>query len=251
MRLSSNQTLSCDRLGSSFKRDKTLSARSPLASTCSDDIIRVRGGVFDSSFDIDLGFNLELGGGHEKVLVLNRCYLPVHITNVKRAVSLLYLDIARGVDPEYQTYSWEKLLEDEIPTDKAHAFYYLRTVNRAVPVPKVVILNDFEKRPPQNVKFSRHQVFIRDHFTCQYCARTLPKQKLNIDHVQPRVAGGKTIWENVVTSCHPCNRRKGGRNPQQAGMRLLIEPFRPRVSPLLDALKNANIAWQPFLIEQG
>jgi len=198
--------------------------------------------VFEITFDIDVT------GGSPRVLVLNRCYLPIHITTIKRAISLLYMDIAVGVDHEYQTYSWDQLLDDTLPSEKASHFYYLRTVTRDVPVPKVVVLNDFDKRPPQSVKFSRGQVFIRDRYTCQYCSKDLPKQKLNIDHVVPRMAGGKTVWENVVTSCHPCNRRKGGRTPQQAGMALLSNPQRPNVSPLLTVLKNSNSVWQPFLI---
>lgn len=161
------------------------------------------------------------------------------------------MDIAVGVDHEYQTYSWDQLLDDEVPSHKTPHFYFLKTVNRHVPIPKVVVLTDFDKRPPQSVKFSRSQVFIRDRFTCQYCAKSLPKQKLNIDHVVPRMAGGKTVWENVVTSCHPCNRKKGGRTPLQAGMALLSTPHRPSVSPLLTVLKNVNVVWQPFLIAQS
>lgn len=203
----------------------------------------VRGEVFDTALDI------EISGGNPRVLVLNRFYLPVHITSVKRAVSLLYMDIAVGVDHEYQTYSWEQLLDGDLDNDKSSSFYFLRTVHRDVPIPKVVVLNEFDRRPPQNVKFSRAQVFMRDRFTCQYCAKTLPKQKLNIDHVVPRVAGGKTIWENVVTSCHPCNRRKGGRTPAQAGMHLLTHPHKPSVSPLFNALKQINAVWKPFLFQ--
>ena len=51
-----------------------------------------------------------------KVLVLNRSYLPVHITSVRRALSLLYQDIAHAVDDEYRTFdfaSWADLAADE------------------------------------------------------------------------------------------------------------------------------------------
>ena len=36
------------------------------------------------------------------VLVLNRNYQPVHVTNVKRAFSLLYMGIARAIDEQYR-----------------------------------------------------------------------------------------------------------------------------------------------------
>lgn len=180
--------------------------------------------------------------------MLNRCYLPVHITSVKRAINLLCLDIAHGIDAEYQTYTWDSLFsnppsDDEIKRD---SFYFVRTVHQVVPVPKVVILRGYDKRPPHSVRFSRTQVFLRDSHTCQYCGEALPKPRLNIDHVVPRIQGGKTTWENVVTSCHHCNRVKGGRTPQQAGMRLLSLPRKPRESPQLSLLKKIHTSWLPF-----
>ncbi len=202
-----------------------------------------RGEVFETSFDI---YENVVSPG-SRVLILNRCYLPIHITNIKRAVSLLYLDIAHGVDTDFQTYSWSQLLSASFPLEKLDQFHLVRTIDRPVPIPKVMLLNDFDRRPPQHVRFSRSQVFIRDQYTCQYCARKLPKQKLNIDHVVPRIQGGKTIWENVVTSCHPCNRKKGGRTPSQAQMPLRSQPKKPAVAPLLTALKTTQSAWTPFL----
>jgi 5-methylcytosine-specific restriction endonuclease McrA len=162
-------------------------------------------------------------------------------------VTLLCLDIAHGVDDEYQTYAWEDLLEGLVPEEKREHFYPLQTVVTEVPVPKVLMLRDFDRRPPQSVKFSRGQIFLRDRNTCQYCAKQLPRQKLNLDHVLPRTQGGKTTWENVVTSCHPCNRRKGGRTPIQAGMKLLSQPYRPKISPILHALTQVNPSWEIFL----
>lgn len=167
---------------------------------------------------------------------------------MKRAVSLLCLDIAIGVDRDYQTYTWSRLLTEGPSPEKDEDFHYLHTVNKLVPVPKVLLLQDFDKRPPQHIRFSRGQVFMRDQHTCQYCAKTLPKQKLNIDHVVPRTQGGKTTWENVVASCHYCNRKKGGRTPGQAGMKLLTIPHRPSVSPLLTTLKDLNPVWNNFIL---
>ncbi len=42
------------------------------------------------------------------VLVLNRSYLPVHVTSVRRAFSLVYQGIARVVDGEYRTFDFEQ-----------------------------------------------------------------------------------------------------------------------------------------------
>ncbi len=42
------------------------------------------------------------------VLVLNRSYLPIHVTSVRRAFTLIYRDVARAVDAEYQTFDFEQ-----------------------------------------------------------------------------------------------------------------------------------------------
>ncbi len=204
--------------------------------------MKKRGCAFETSAAIKFTIT------QERVLVLNRSFVPVHITSLKRAVSLLCLDIAQGVDDEYQTYSWEDLVEGMVPDEKRNHFHLVKTVIQDIPVPKVLVLQDFDRRPPHNVKFSRSQIFLRDNHTCQYCAKTMSKQKLNIDHVIPRVQGGKTTWENVVASCHGCNRRKGGRTPQQAGMKLLTQPARPRVSPMLHMLTRINPSWEAFML---
>ena len=49
---------------------------------------------------------------NSKVLILNRSYLPVHVTSVKRAFALLYQGVARAVDEQYRTFdfdSWRDL----------------------------------------------------------------------------------------------------------------------------------------------
>jgi 5-methylcytosine-specific restriction endonuclease McrA len=81
------------------------------------------------------------------------------------------------------------------------------------------------------VTFSRTNVFVRDGFTCQYCRVKHDVRALNLDHVMPRSRGGATSWENVVTSCYPCNQRKAGRTPEEASMALLKRPVRPASLP--------------------
>jgi len=102
----------------------------------------------------------------------------------------------------------------------------------AMKAPAVVRL----KRPiggmKRGVKFSRINVFARDEFRCQYCGVRRPVRELNYDHVIPRVQGGKTVWENIVTSCYDCNGRKRGRTPEQAGMKLLRAPVKPKALPM-------------------
>jgi 5-methylcytosine-specific restriction endonuclease McrA len=70
-------------------------------------------------------------------------------------------------------------------------------------------------------------LFARDAHLCLYCGNEFGRHSLTRDHVLPLSRGGRDVWENVVSACLHCNSRKGGRNPQQAGMPLLAVPYRP------------------------
>ena len=75
--------------------------------------------------------------------------------------------------------------------------------------------------------FTRFNVFLRDAFSCQYCGGTFQAEVLTFDHIIPRSKGGRTLWDNVVTACEPCNLKKGHRLPQESRMRPLRRPRRP------------------------
>jgi len=103
--------------------------------------------------------------------------------------------------------------------------------------------------PRRYVRFSRFNLYARDQNRCQYCGRQFPRSELNLDHVVPRMKGGTSVWENVVCSCHRCNRIKGGRTPAEAGMRLIRQPRRPQWTPFMTeafSLRRYK-EWLPFL----
>ena len=113
-------------------------------------------------------------------------------------------------------------------------------------LPSVVSLKHYvpQDRPPA---FTRFNLFLRDRFACQYCGHG---RDLTFDHVVPRAQGGRTTWENVVTACAPCNLRKGGRTPEQAGMRLLSRPTQPRwlaTRALTVSMSQVPEIWQDYL----
>ncbi len=180
------------------------------------------------------------------VLVLNRLYQPINITTVRRAFALLYQGTAKAIDREFQTFdfeSWSALSAEVHDKDVVH------TVETAIRVPRVIMLQVYDRFPRLHVRFSRQNIYLRDRLTCQYCAKRLPRSELNLDHVIPRSKGGRTTWENVVCSCIKCNLRKGGRTPAEASMRLLKKPARPRWSPF-ERGKNGAYPyedWRPFL----
>ncbi|QSQ26892.1 HNH endonuclease [Pyxidicoccus parkwayensis] len=177
------------------------------------------------------------------VLVLNRYYQPVHVTSVKRAFSLLYQGVAKAIDAQYRLYEFDDWAALSATQD------CITTINRTIRVPRVLVLSAYDHLPRGRVRFSRLNIYARDNDTCQYCGKNLPRSDLNLDHVLPRSQGGKTTWENVVCSCVPCNLKKGGRTPEQAEMRLLKKPVRPRWTPLFRGAtrKVTYREWLPFL----
>src|SRR5215472_5812217 len=179
------------------------------------------------------------------VLVLNRSFLPIHVTSVRRAFILLYQGLARAVDERYDTFDfegWRKLI---VRSDD----HSVGTVGGRIRVPRVVQLAVFDRVPRRHVRFSRTNIYARDRNTCQYCGRRKTRAELNLDHVIPRSQGGRTTWENVVCSCVECNRRKGGRTPRQARMRLQRRPAKPSWTPMLTHIgaKIRHEEWRPFL----
>ena len=179
------------------------------------------------------------------VLVLNRVYQPVHITSVRRAFSLLYQGAARAIDEQFQLFDFDSWSALSVAVHQDA----IRTVGGRIRVPRVIVLMAYERMPKTRVRFSRFNIYARDDNTCQYCGVRLPRADLNLDHVVPRSRGGATSWENVVCSCVPCNLRKGGRTPEEAHMRLLRQPARPRWTPMFrSATRRAFYSeWRPFL----
>jgi len=184
------------------------------------------------------------------VLVLNRHYQPIHLTSVRRAFIMLYLDQAHAVDREYRVFDFVRWsAQDATPQDLV-----LHTTKKVFRAPRVILLLTYERIPIGRVRFSRSNIFARDNHTCQYCHRQMKRAELNLDHVMPKSRGGRTSWENVVTSCVPCNLRKGNRTPEEARMHLARAASRPKWSalirqPLQDTVQiDANFAdWRPYL----
>ena len=146
------------------------------------------------------------------VLVLNASYEPLNVVSVQRAIVLLLKDKAQLV--EAAEARW-------------------RSERRSVPVPLVIRLLAYVRLPHRwQMPVSRRGILARDQLICQYCGASPGRQALTIDHVVPRSRGGGRSWLNLVTACAPCNRRKGGRLPGEANMRLLREPFAPRILAL-------------------
>jgi len=169
----------------------------------------------------------------KSTLVLDQGYQPHRIVSWQRAVHMIF-DGKVEVVSEY---------DDEI-----------RSISITIKMPAVVRLLSRVRGRKQMVKFSRINVATRDGFTCQYCGTKHPLSKLTYDHVVPRAQGGKTVWENIVMACYPCNEGKRDRTPEQAGMKLRKAPVKPVYLPAVTMrfeLTNMPDAWASWFYWNG
>jgi 5-methylcytosine-specific restriction endonuclease McrA len=188
------------------------------------------------------------------VLVLNRFYMAVHVVNVRRAVGLLFRELAEVIhfeEGQYANYnfaSWREISAMRSSIKKQHEDW-IRGVNFELQAPRVIRLLFYDRVPRQTLRFNRRNLFARDGNHCQYCGKSFATSELSLDHVVPKSRNGQTCWENIVCSCVACNVKKGGRTPQEANMRLIRPPVKPKRSPLL-AIKLCNPkyeSWKTFL----
>ncbi|MCH2156661.1 MAG: HNH endonuclease [Opitutales bacterium] len=192
------------------------------------------------------------GVDNHRVLVLNRVWQAVNIVGAKRAFSLLLQGHAQAVfsdEGQFEMMGGEEWIAFSLKNPPKTGQPIMRTVRLTLRVPSVLILRDYDRLPAQEVKFHRRAIFERDGYQCQYCGVQGREEELNLDHVIPRDYGGRTSWENIVTSCISCNSRKANRLPHEAKMKLIRKPERPRWRPFVSTLKPHQIedAWRPFL----
>jgi 5-methylcytosine-specific restriction endonuclease McrA len=163
-----------------------------------------------------------------RVLVLNATYEPINVCTVRRATVLLLKQKAEVIE-EGQGLMRSERLELERPT-VIRLITYVR-------VPR-----DVHRR-----KITRKAVLARDSWTCQYCGAAKPG--LTVDHIVPRSRGGESVWENIVASCAPCNRRKGNRLPREVEMHPAKRPKPPGPTVFIRiASPRIPLAWEPYLV---
>lgn len=162
----------------------------------------------------------------QNVLVLNASYEPLNVCSVRRAHVLVYKDRAEIVE------------ELDRP---------LRSAEASFPWPHVIRLLSYVRVPRSaQRRISRRALFARDGWACVYCGSS--GIRLTLDHVVPRSRGGDSVWENVVTSCAPCNLRKGDRLLEEASMVLRRKPTPPAPALYIRlAMPKVPHGWRPYL----
>jgi 5-methylcytosine-specific restriction endonuclease McrA len=168
----------------------------------------------------------------EQALLLNASYEPLKVVHWQKAITL-----------------W---CQGKVEVIAVHD-REIRSVSITFKLPSVIRLLRFVKikRNFDYVPFSRENIYTRDADTCQYCNEVFPRAELTFDHVVPVAQGGRKDWENIVTCCVDCNRRKGGRTPAEAGMHLVKVPRRPdshaiRINIKI-GLRSTPESWRDYL----
>jgi len=168
----------------------------------------------------------------EQTLVLNVTYEPLKVVDWQRAVVLW----CQGKCEIVETHDRD-----------------IRAVSFTFKMPSVVRLLRLVKQRRQHavtVPFTRANIYLRDGHTCQYCGGSFSSEDLTFDHVVPAAQGGRRCWENIVTACVDCNRRKGARTPEEADMHLRRAPRRPSPSPVFRitiGLRKSPESWRSYL----
>lgn len=167
----------------------------------------------------------------EQTLVLNASYEPLKVVDWQRAIVLW----CQGKVEIVETHDRE-----------------VRAVSFTFKMPSVVRLLRFVKTRIKKdyVPFTRANIYARDGFACQYCGDEFESEDLTFDHVVPVAHGGRKDWTNITTACVTCNKRKGARTPEEAGMRLLRVPRKPGSTPALRVtvgLRRTPESWRSYL----
>jgi len=182
----------------------------------------------------------------QKVLVVNRLWQAIDETNVQTAMCDMVRGVATGIEMgEMRAVPWSEWAV--LPIRDSDRF--LRTIHGPIRVPTVICKSSYAQMPKRVPKFNRRGVGERDGFICQYTGEYAPDG--TIDHVIPRSRGGRNAWDNVSWSRKDLNHRKGNKTPQEAGLKLRRQPFRPKSVPACTRIRPLHEDWKPFLFGRG
>jgi 5-methylcytosine-specific restriction endonuclease McrA len=140
------------------------------------------------------------------------------------------------------TITWRdtftNLAQGKVEALQVYDNWIIHSAHAEYAVPAVVIMLDWV-RVCRTVKLNRNNLYLRDRFTCQYCGVCYPKDKLTLDHVYPKSAGGGYTWSNLTTACRQCNHLKGN---AMVGWSPISQPKKPSYGDLLKSSKERPIS---------
>ncbi len=195
---------------------------------------------------------------NRNLLVLNKYYSSIHVCPLKRGINLLYTDCAEVIVPvagKYMTFDFEEwILASESPEElelDMEREQMIKSPHMEFLAPRVIRLtsSNYVPNDKKQLRPTRNNILMRDNNTCQYCKTKMMSRNLNMDHVIPKSVGGKSTWTNLVTSCIPCNSRKGDVELVRSGLVLVRQPRKPKpVALFMQKLDPVHIEqYAPFL----
>lgn len=142
--------------------------------------------------------------------------------------------------------AFKKIVEGTAYPLKFYENEYVSTPTTKYQVPSVIVLREY-KYLKKFAKWSKSNIKLRDEYCCQYCGKRFSSKSLTIDHVNPKMNGGKHSWTNSVSACKPCNAKKGHRT----NMLPIRDPYRPSYYELAQKMlkfkKIDNIEWSDYV----
>lgn len=180
------------------------------------------------------------------VLVLNKSWFAINIISWEKALSELFQDSVKALDRDLNTYTFSEWMTFSTKTKN---YPRIKTVNREIAIPEILILNNYNKIPKIKYSFSKSRVFERDKFTCCFCNNIFSKTELTVDHLIPKSRGGNTTWTNIITACKKCNWEKGNKTIKEIGMKMHFIPKEPKwISPIYNLKAKSKLpSWDSFL----
>ena len=145
-----------------------------------------------------------------RVLVLSKEYEPIGTCSWQDAIVAVYLEKAQALE-YYDSH--------------------ISSPSKKFQVPSVIVYGHTKKYKHKKIKFSKHNLYLRDEGMCQYCQILLTKSTFTVDHVVPRSKGGASSFENCVVCCYDCNQRKNNKTLKEVGMKLYKKPVKPTYLP--------------------
>ena len=150
------------------------------------------------------------------------------------------------------TITWQDAIRYMV-LDKAiilewHEDWTVRSAHWETRVPAVIMVKEYMKQKT-HIRYSKANVFLRDLYTCQYCGdNQLNKRTATLDHLIPVSKGGKSVWENSVCACAPCNSNKGNKS----GYKPKKAPYKPGYFELMEKRRRfpfhlGHPSWATYL----
>ena len=168
-----------------------------------------------------------------QILLLNCSYFPIQVISVNKAVRLLFKEKAEAINDKMETVYFDDLDFSDFP--------------------KVVRLTKYSGMP-LSAKLSKKNVLKRDKYRCAYCGKVFPAKELTVDHIIPKSRGGKFTWDNLITSCVPCNNKKGSRTLEESRIKLLFQTRIPNKGEIINEIVSTNPSsieiWSKFIPQQ-